>query len=97
MLSGAMGGDAPQPSRLESGLAPPADRWAAAVVLVVGCHVADAGVQPDAVVVLANTGKFGPQGGGSPMASRWGYSALTWPNSDSTHAWSIGVPGRPKC
>ena len=31
------------------------------------------------------------------MVSRWGHSALTWPNSDSIHAWSVGVPGRPKC
>jgi hypothetical protein len=31
------------------------------------------------------------------MASRRGYSALTWPNSDSIQAWSVGVPGRPKC
>jgi hypothetical protein len=22
---------------------------------------------------------------------------LTWPNSDWIHAWSVGVPGRPKC
>src|SRR5215217_9092615 len=31
------------------------------------------------------------------MVSRWGRSALTWPNSDSIQAWSVGVPGRPKC
>ena len=31
------------------------------------------------------------------MASRWGFSALTWPHSVSIHAWSVGVEGRPKC
>src|ERR671914_1179859 len=31
------------------------------------------------------------------MSFRWGHSALTWPNSDSIQAWSVGVPGRPKC
>src|SRR6266508_4849478 len=34
---------------------------------------------------------------GSRILARCGHSALTWPNSDSIHAWSVGVPGRPKC
>jgi len=58
---GAMVGDLPQPGLLESGLAGLTDLLAAAVVLVVGGHVADAGMQPDTVVVLANPGKLGPQ------------------------------------
>ena len=28
--------------------------------------------------------------------SRCGHSVLTWPNRVSIHAWSVGVPGRPK-
>src|SRR3954447_6933243 len=34
---------------------------------------------------------------GSRMASRCGQSALMWLNRLSIHAWSVGVPGRPKC
>src|SRR5512132_3014112 len=34
---------------------------------------------------------------GSRIWLRWGHSALTWPNRDSIQAWSVGVPGRPKC
>ena len=34
---------------------------------------------------------------GSRIFSRCGHSVLTWPNSDSIQAWSVGVPGRPKC
>jgi hypothetical protein len=58
-----MVGDPPQPGLLESGFAGLADLLAAAVVLVVGGDVADAGVQPDAVVVLADPGELGSQGG----------------------------------
>ena len=31
------------------------------------------------------------------MASRWGQSLLMWPKKLSMGAWSVGVPGRPKC
>src|SRR5437867_2584375 len=31
------------------------------------------------------------------MAQRWGYSFLMWPKKLSIQAWSVGVPGRPKC
>jgi hypothetical protein len=58
---GAMVGDALQPGLLESGLACLADRWAAAGVLVVGCDVADAGVQPHAVVALLDDGELGAE------------------------------------
>ena len=34
---------------------------------------------------------------GSRIASRCGYSALRWPLRLSIQAWSVGVPGRPKC
>ena len=33
---------------------------------------------------------------GSVIFSRWGHSVLTWSNRVSIHAWSVGVPDRPK-
>jgi len=96
-----MVGDAPQPGLLEAGFACLADRRAAALVLVVGGDVADAGVQPDAVVLLVDQCELGAEGRRVADLGKVGPlgldSALTWPNSDSIHAWSVGVPGRPKC
>jgi len=62
----------------EACLAGFADGFSAAVVFVVGGDVADAGVQPDGVVVDSGDGELGAQGG-------------------RVQAWSVGVPGRPKC
>jgi hypothetical protein len=47
----------------QSCLAGFADRWSAAFVFVVGCDVADAGVQSDRVVVRRHDGQFGAQHG----------------------------------
>jgi hypothetical protein len=46
---------------LESGLACLADRRAAALVFVVGGHIADPGVEPHAVVALADQRELGAQ------------------------------------
>jgi hypothetical protein len=59
--------------------------------------VADPGVQPHAVGVAGDHRELGAQGGRVADGEQVGYSALTWPNSDSIQAWSVGVPGRPKC
>jgi hypothetical protein len=48
----------------ESAFAGGADAWAAAVVLVGGGDVADPGVQPGRVVLVADDGELGPQDGG---------------------------------
>ncbi len=90
-------GDALQPGLLESGLACLADRWAAAGVLVVGCDVADAGVQPHAVVALLDDGELGSEDRRVADLGQVGHSALTWPNSDPGPGLVGGVPGRPKC
>ena len=58
----AMPGKPLQARQLESGLACLADRRTAALVLVVGGDVADARVQPHAVVALADHGELGAQG-----------------------------------
>ena len=41
--------------------------------------------------------KLGGQHGGLVILSRCGNSALRCPKNVSIHAWSVGVPGRPKC
>jgi hypothetical protein len=57
-------GKASEPGLFQPGLAGLADSFAATFVLVVGGDVADPGVQPDGVVVLADDGQLGTQGGG---------------------------------
>src|SRR5215207_2168843 len=52
-----------QAGLLESGLASLADRRTTALVLVVGRHIADPGVQPHAVVTLADHAELGAQHG----------------------------------
>src|SRR5437016_636768 len=74
-----------------------ADRRAAALAFVVGGDVADPGVQAHRVELVAYPVQLGPRTAGSSMRSRWGQSALTWLNRLSIQAWSVGVPGRPKC
>jgi hypothetical protein len=93
----AMPGKPLQAGLLESGLARLADRRAATLVLVVGRHVADPRVQPHAVVALPDQRQLGAQHRRVPDLVEGGHSALTWPNSDSIQAWSVGVPGRPEC
>jgi len=56
-------GDQGDPGPFESGLASFADGLTSSFVLFVGCDVADAPVQSHRVVVLADDGEFGTQGG----------------------------------
>ena len=56
-------GESSQPGLFEACLAGLADGFSAAVVFVVGGDVADAGVQPDGVVVDPGDGELGAQGG----------------------------------
>jgi hypothetical protein len=57
----AMPGKPTQARLLQAGLAGLADRWAAALVLVVGGDVADPSVQPHAVVALPDQRELGAQ------------------------------------
>src|SRR5215211_6388426 len=61
MMVLAMPGKPLEAGLFESGFAGLADRRAAALVFVVGRHIADAGVQPHAVVALPNKGELGAQ------------------------------------
>ncbi len=83
----------------ESGLARLADRRAAALVLVVGGDVADAGVQPHAVVALADQRELGAQHRRVTDGEQVGPLGLDVAGQrlDPGQAWSVGVPGRPKC
>ncbi len=56
-----MVGEASQPGFLEPGLPGLANGLAPSFVLVVGCHVPDAGMQPDPVVLRAKRIQLGPQ------------------------------------
>jgi hypothetical protein len=47
--------------------------------------------------VRPDDGEFGAQGGWVFDRERCGFSILMVPFSDSIQAWSVGVPGRPKC
>ena len=60
----AMVSDALSAGAVQADAAGAADRGAAAFVLVVGCDVADAGVQPHGVVLDAYHGELGAQNGG---------------------------------
>ena len=60
----AMVSDALSVGAVQAGAAGAADRGAAAFVLVGGCDVADAGVQPHGVVLDAYHGELGAQNGG---------------------------------
>ena len=71
-----MVGDAPQPGGLESCLACFADLLASSFVFVVGGDVADPGVQPDRVVVLADDRELGAQGGGVADGEQMGVLGL---------------------
>jgi hypothetical protein len=53
-------------------------------------------VQPDRVVLVAYPVEFAFQLGRLSDLVQVGCSPLTWENSDSVHAWSLGVAGRPK-
>ena len=46
-------------------------------MFVVGCHVADVGVQPDRVVLRPDEFEFGFEFAGSVIFSRCGHSPLT--------------------
>ena len=59
--------------------------------------VADAGMEADRVECLHTTASSARSTAGSSIRSRCGCSAVTWPKNDSIQAWSVGVPGRPKC
>jgi hypothetical protein len=60
---GSVPGKAVESGLFEAGLAGLADGLSSSGVFVVGGDVADAGVQPDRVVVLADDGELGAQGG----------------------------------
>ena len=91
-----MPGKAPQAGLFQAGVAGFAGGLSAALVLVVGSDVADALVQPDAVVVGSNDSSARSVAGSS-MVSKYGCSSLMCPFRLSIHAWSVGLPGRPKC
>jgi len=59
----AVPGKPANPGVFESGLAGLADGFASSFVFVVGGDVADAGVEPDPVVVRPGDLQFGAQGG----------------------------------
>ena len=83
------GANEPFPSRLS-------DRLGAPGVLVVESDVPDAGMQPDRVVVDPLTLQLDLKLDGVAGCSRCGDSPLRWEKNDSTGAWSVGTPGRPK-
>ena len=60
----AVPGKPVNPGLFESGLAGLADGFTSSFVFVVGGDVADAGVEPDPVVVRPGDLQFGAQGGG---------------------------------
>jgi hypothetical protein len=82
---------------LESGLAGLADRRTAALVLVVGGDIADSGVQPHAVVALADHGEFGAQGRRVADLVEVGPFGLDVAEQRLDPGLVGGVPGRPKC
>ena len=66
-----------------------------AVVLVIGGHIPDASVQAHGVVVEADAVELSVEFAGvADLLQVWPL-ALTWENSDSIQAWSLGVDGRP--
>ena len=82
---------------LESGLAGLADRRAAALVLVVGGHIADPGVQPHAVVALPHDRELGAQGRWVADLVEVGPFGLEVAEQRLDPGLVGGVPGRPKC
>jgi hypothetical protein len=75
----AVPGKPAEPGLFQAGLASLADGLTASFVFVVGGDVADAGVQPDPVVVGRVMASSARRVAGSRMASRCGYSALRCP------------------
>jgi hypothetical protein len=57
-------GKAPVAGGFEPGLSGFADGLPSSLVFVVGCDVADAGVESNGIPMLAGDGEFGEQGGG---------------------------------
>jgi hypothetical protein len=86
-----------QAGLLESGLVGLADRRTATLVLIAGRHIPDPGVQPHGVVALPDQHKLSAQHGRVADDVQVGPFGLDVANSDSIQAWSVGVPGRPKC
>ena len=90
-----MVGQARLAGSLETEQAGAADLRSAAGVFVVGGDVADAGVQPDSVVAVADGGQLAVEVAGVGELAEIGPFVLEVPKKLSIGAWSVGTPGRP--
>jgi hypothetical protein len=92
---GSVSGKAVEAGLFEACFAGFADRFAASFVFVVRADVADALLESDAVVVLADCGQFGAQGGRVTDGQQVRLLALRWYlRADLDDAWQRYLPER---